>query len=265
MAYSLIWLPDVLESAGLKVARVDGWEARGRGDAGLTLGVICHHTAGSRTGNMGSLGVLIDGRADLPGPLAQLGLGRDGTYYVIAAGRCNHAGKGNWRGLTQGNTNFIGIEAEHTGKADDPWPAVQVGAYHWGVAAILKHVGRSPDFCCGHFEYAEPTGRKSDPTLDMDAFRRAVAGVLTGATPAPRPIPAVEPAGRKRPTLRRGDKGPLVEELQKKLGFDAERADGDFGPKTEAAVREFQRVGSLIPDGIVGPRTWTALDVGATP
>jgi hypothetical protein len=254
----------VLESVGLKVAPVDGWQARGRSDAGVVLGVICHHTAGSRTGNMGSLGVLIDGRADLPGPLAQLGLGRDGTYYVIAAGRCNHAGQGSWQGLTQGNTNFIGIEAENTGKPDDPWPAVQVDAYHRGVAAILKHVGRSPDFCCGHREYAMPAGRKSDPSLDMGEFRRAVAGILSGAAPAPRPIPASESAGRKRATLRRGDTGPLVEELQKKLGFDAERADGDFGPKTEAAVREFQRGCSLVPDGIVGPKTWTALDAGAT-
>ena len=33
------------------------------------------------------------------------------------------------------------------------------------------------------------------------------------------------------------------------------------GPKTEAAVREFQRSHSLVPDGIVGPKTWAALDV----
>lgn len=47
-----------------------------------------------------------------PGPHAQLGLGRDGTFYIIAAGRCNHAGKGNWKGVTDGNGFFIGIEAE---------------------------------------------------------------------------------------------------------------------------------------------------------
>ena len=92
MIYSLTWLPAVLKGAGLKVALVDGWESRGRGEVGPISGVICHHTAGSRVGNMPSLNTLIHGRSDLPGPLAQLGLGRDGTYYVIAAGRSNHAG-----------------------------------------------------------------------------------------------------------------------------------------------------------------------------
>ena len=68
---------------------------------------------------MPSLDTLIQGRSDLPGPLAQLGLGRDGTYYVIAAGKCNHAGAGSWKGVTSGNTDFIGIEAENTGLSND--------------------------------------------------------------------------------------------------------------------------------------------------
>jgi peptidoglycan hydrolase-like protein with peptidoglycan-binding domain len=60
---------------------------------------------------MPSLRVLIEGRSNLPGPLAQLGLGRDGTCYVIAAGRCNHAGAGLWQGVSTGNSSFIGTEA----------------------------------------------------------------------------------------------------------------------------------------------------------
>ena len=75
MPHSLIWLPEVLKLVGLKVSLVDGWEIRGRGDVGNIFGVICHHTGGPKNGNMPSLNTLIKGRSDLPGPLAQLGLG----------------------------------------------------------------------------------------------------------------------------------------------------------------------------------------------
>src|SRR5579864_4033356 len=94
MALSLTWLPEVLENAGLKVAEQPGWRTRGRGEMGDVKGVMCHHTSGPPDGNMPSLGVVTHGRPDLAGPLAQLCLGRDGTFYVVAAGRCNHAGKG---------------------------------------------------------------------------------------------------------------------------------------------------------------------------
>jgi len=265
MTFSLTWLPDVLKEAGLKVALEDGWQERGRGDVGKIFGVICHHTAGPKDGIMPSLNTLIQGRGGnnpLPGPLAQLGLGRDGTYFVIAAGRCNHAGRGEFKGIVNGNTNFIGIEAENTGLPNDsPWPEVQLDAYHRGVAAILKHIGRGADFCAGHKEYALPRGRKDDPDFDMDDFRSSVAAILNGNAPAPALIPSVEPVGPGnpvgRPTLRRGATGDLVKKVQAKVGVNV---DGSFGPKTEAAVRAFQRANSLVPDGIVGPNTWAAFD-----
>lgn len=262
MAHSLTWLPTVLEAAGLKIALVPGWEERGRGNVGQILGVICHHTAGPKDGNMPSLRTLVEGRSDLPGPLSQLGLGRDGTWYVIAAGKANHAGAGNWKGLTAGNTNFIGIEAENTGLAgDSPWPEVQMKAYSRGAAAILKHIGRPVDFCAGHKEYALPPGRKPDPNFDMNAFRQSVSAIMNGTAPPPVLIPAVEPApsggAPARPTLRRDASGEFVRQLQQKLGLTV---DGSFGPKTEAAVRVFQRSRGLVPDGIVGPKTWAILD-----
>jgi N-acetyl-anhydromuramyl-L-alanine amidase AmpD len=262
MTYSLTWLPNVLKDAGLVVAEVEGWQTRGIGNVGPTFGVLCHHTAGRKDGNMPALKTLINGRSDLQGPLSQLGLGRDGTFYVIAAGLAHHAGRGTWMGANQGNLNFIGIEAENTGRDDDwPWPPEQIRAYHHGVAAILKHVGLGPERCAGHKEWALPRGRKPDPNLDMNQFRAEVAAIMRGtASPLPQ-IPKEEPVrpggATRRPTLRRGSENASVKALQRALGLDP---SGLFAAATEAKVREFQRKSRLVPDGIVGPKTWAAID-----
>jgi hypothetical protein len=258
MPFSLTWLAQVLLDAGLKVAEQPGWQNRGRGDVGPIKGVICHHTAGPRNGNMPSLGIIINGRSDLPGPLSQLALGRDGTFFVVAAGRCNHAGRGNWQGFTAGNTNFIGIEAENTGLANDrPWPGIQLDAYRRGVAAILKKIGANAIMCCGHKEYALPHGRKNDPDFDMNDFRQQVAAIMGGTAPAASVIPASDGAGR--PTLRRGATGDLVSQVQTTLNV---AVTGTFDGATEAAIRQFQRDNGLVPDGIIGPRTWASLGIG---
>lgn len=173
------WLADVLRAANCNVVELSGWQERGRpGPFGPIQGILCHHTAGPLTGNASSLGTVIGGRSDLPGPLAQLHLARDGTYTVIAAGRANHAGIGEWQGLTSGNTSFIGIEAENAGTPDDPWPDVQMEAYAKGCAAILNHLNADEIMCAGHKEYALPAGRKIDPSFDMDAFRTKVSAFM---------------------------------------------------------------------------------------
>jgi hypothetical protein len=255
MVYSLTWLPAVLEKAGLKVAEVPDWRTRGRMEMGTVRGVMVHHTAGSPRGNMPTLDLLVKGRPDLPGPLAQLGLGRDGTFYVVAAGKCNHAGAGAWRGVTTGNTSFIGIEAENTGLPDDNWPTIQRDALSRGAAAILAHIMSDATMACGHKEYALPRGRKDDPLFSMPEFREEVANILASGVPPAPLIPLRD--GQSRPTLRRGAQGPLVVTLQQRLGIEN---PGFFGPKTEAAIREVQRTNDLVPDGIVGPKTWAVVD-----
>ena len=256
--YSLTWLPQVLQDAGLKVSECPGWQDRGHGDMGKVLGVLCHHTATpGKKANMPTLNLLITGRSDLAGPLSQLGLGRDGTFYLIAAGRCYHAGAGSFKGITAGNSSFIGIEAENTGGADDiPWPEVQMDAYQRGVAAILKHIGRGAEFCAGHKEYALPKGRKTDPSFDMDPFRAAV-NVLLQNTAIPRSPAPIQPVARA--TLRSGstNDASLVKLVQAKVGVPA---DGVFGPNTLAAVRAFQSANGVTADGIVGPDTWAFIN-----
>lgn len=188
--YSLLWLPQVLRDAGLEVLEHAGWQNRGHGDMGAVQGILCHHTCGPAHGDLPDINVLVDGRPDLGGPLCNLGLGRSGKFYMIAAGKGWHAGKGNWRGVTDGNAHLIGIEAENVGTNDahghptDPWPEVQMDAYRRGCAAILSHVGANSGMAAGHKEYALPKGRKDDPNFDMEAFRAEIAKIM-GQSAAP--------------------------------------------------------------------------------
>ncbi|WP_082853962.1 MULTISPECIES: peptidoglycan recognition protein family protein [Nocardia] len=176
-----VWLADVLRAEGLAVVEHDGWRDRGHGDFRDIRGVICHHTAG---GGSNDWRIVQNGRPDLPGPLAQLVLERDGTYRVIAAGVCWHAGRGSWPGWPTNDANFhtIGIEAVSRGDGTD-WTPAQLDAYKRGCAAILRRIGRDADDCVGHREYSSEG--KIDPTgIDMIAFRRDVQALIDH-TPGP--------------------------------------------------------------------------------
>ena len=65
------------------------------------------------------------------------------------------------------------------------------------------------------------------------------------------------------PTLSIGSTGPDVRRLQvlfvmlKDLEYSD--IDGNFGPKTQERVKDFQQDKSLTPDGVVGPLTWAKL------
>jgi hypothetical protein len=171
-------LADILRNAGLDVIEVAGWKTRGHGVMSSVKGILAHHTAGPATGDFPSLNVVRDGRPDLSGPLAHLGLGRSGTWYVIAAGRCYHAGSTIDDSIF-GNPNAIGIEAEGTGIPSTNtghayWPNVQYESYVRGVKALQAAYGVPTAHVLGHKEAAVPAGRKPDPNFSMDEFRAAL-------------------------------------------------------------------------------------------
>jgi putative chitinase len=56
--------------------------------------------------------------------------------------------------------------------------------------------------------------------------------------------------------LKKGDNNENVKLLQTKLGIEP---IGNFGPKTEEAVKAFQLKNGLTPDGIVGDGTWAKI------
>ncbi len=72
------------------------------------------------------------------------------------------------------------------------------------------------------------------------------------------------------PTLQMGAQGAAVKTLQQLLNQRVSRdymvsVDGIFGAKTEAAVKAFQYSKLLRKDGIVGPKTWQALQTNMPP
>ena len=65
------------------------------------------------------------------------------------------------------------------------------------------------------------------------------------------------------PLLKKGSTGEVVKQLQqalKDLGYDVGAVDGQFGTKTEQAVKAFQQDRGLTVDGIVGDITWLNID-----
>lgn len=165
------------------------------------IGVVVHHTANPQHGDLPSLHLLQHGRADLAGPLVQLGAGREGATASITDGRANHAGRGSdvvaarvradiepstpGPDNADGNTLFIGIEIENAGDHHEPYPAIQIAHVVKVCVVLCKHYGWSANRVIGHKEW---TKRKPDPSFDMPALRAAVREAL-----APTPPPDYNP------------------------------------------------------------------------
>src|SRR5690242_7925281 len=141
----------------MTVVETSGWKSRNHGSMGGVRSIVCHHTAGPTSGNYPSLNTVMNGRPDLKGPLAQLGLARDGSVYVISNGVSWHAGA-TINDSVYGNTWAIGIEAENSGS--QPWREVQVNAYAKLCALLCKHYGIPVSNVKGHKEICYPHGRK---------------------------------------------------------------------------------------------------------
>lgn len=211
------WLAAALRGAGLKVVEQPGWQGRRPGyELTAIEGVVVHHTASPQRSTLATnLAVVTNGNGVAPGPIANLLLWRDGTWYCITDGKANHAGAGGPWGwlpaspagtLSVANARTVGIEAVNDG-VGEPWAAEMVLSYEIGVATILAWIGHGADRVLTHHEWAP--SRKIDPagptggriatlpgtrTWSGDAFRARVAGWLTPPAPTPpAPVPPAPP------------------------------------------------------------------------
>lgn len=142
-----------------------------------------------------------------------------------------------------------------------------------GLVCLFKQDAKNPKkMAHTGFGYKGETcecsnGVEHHKTRDKKWTHWGIPACVDEDIPTPTPTP---PQPEKKPTIRRGSKGPYVVECQKdliRLGYDVGKtgADGIFGKNTEKAVREFQRQHTdadgkpLKVDGIVGEKTWWAI------
>ncbi|MFD0657164.1 peptidoglycan recognition protein family protein [Thermocatellispora tengchongensis] len=172
----LTQLADVAQRTGCPVVEVTGWRTRGHGPQPEVRGIVCHHTAG-----WADMHIVRDGWPGLDGPLSHFWLRRDGTIYVVAAGRCWHNAPST--SPDHDNSSSIGIEAENDGRA--PWPAVQLAAFKALCAELCREFGLTAAAVKGH---KEVNRQKVDPhSIDMTAFRAEVARLMKESPPWPPP------------------------------------------------------------------------------
>ena len=212
------WLPEALRLWGVEVREMNGWKGRGQGDFTDIQGVMVHHTGAANT----TPEIIAFGHSALRGLLSQIHLDPKGIATMCGVGIAYHAGEADpgrggpagqgyvtrpsvtgQKSYTTGNARYIGIEAQHSGSAKDPWPEAQMEAYVRCCAAICWFLGYGTDRVIAHKEYAP--SRKVDPTFQMEGFRRRVQWLLDnppaavlGVAPDPAPpTPAGPPTNKE--------------------------------------------------------------------
>lgn len=150
--------------------------------------------------------------------------------------------------------------AVHSGPGQSArWLQAVVGAWQDGaigpktLAAVADHDHRDilNDMLDLRLRFLR--GRNTWPTFGRGWSRR-VTGVRRDALAMVTTEIAVP--GMAYEVVRRGDQGPWVRKIQQVLGV---RVDGDFGPRTEAALQAWQAENGLEPDGIAGRLTYRAM------
>ena len=210
----LTQLADEYRAAGLKVVEIDGWKSRGRpaSTGGFNpVGSLFHHTGDKADGKAYAEWLATVGRSDLPAPLCQKSIGRDGTVYICAAGRANHAGVAKAVGSVaggDGNELYVGTEVQNTGT--EGYPKAQYDAMVTVAAVDISRITHtSVRTVAAHYETS--TEGKWDPgmpkakggvahngawVLNMETFRADVAArakdlAQSGRKKAPAPAKPV--------------------------------------------------------------------------
>ena len=179
-----------------------------------------------------------------------------------------------YRGVSEiaPNANKVSIGVEMCVEKDGKIAPETIARSIEVIAELCKMYGLSEKDIVRHYDVThKPCPQPFIDNADQFAdFKAKVGAILCPPKPAeeakpvvekptPTPKPAVKPAPKpisKMDTIKLNSRGSAVKTAQAKLKV---KADGIFGPNTQAAVKKFQKANGLTADGIVGPKTWAKL------
>ena len=203
------------------------------------LAQTCHESAGFRTTEEFADGSAYEGRKNLGNTEPGDGPRYKGRGLIQLTGRANYVEYGEALGL-----DLVGQPET----AAEPVISLRIACEFWKRRDLNQFADQDD---------IETITRRINGGLNGLDDRKAnlaKAKAALGGVAAP-------DASAATPVLRRGAKNASVTLLQAKLnaaGYQVS-TDGDFGRGTDAAVKQFQAAKGITADGIVGPKTWTAL------
>lgn len=188
-------------------------------------------------------GQAYEGRADLGN--TQQGDGRlfKGRGLIQLTGRANYASVAKILTLDLVNEPLM---------VNDPYVYLLVSCVFWTQKNINAFCDADDVISVTHAVNGGLTG--IDVRKTYLAHAKKLIAPLVGAS--------ADPPGSGLPVLFRGSTGDAVTNVQRLLvskGYPL-ALDGDFGAATEVAVKHLQVFAALAPDGVVGAKTWAALE-----
>ena len=192
-----------------------GWTTRHNGTGwGDVTGFMWHHTGDDAADDV-DLRIVTNGRAGLPGPLAQFGLRDDGSVDLIAAGAANHAGGGDplvlaavrkgytalpapryihgQAGSISGNPLLYGVETYYSGtRAPTPAVAAMMPRLAAAILNALDRIDNTATWTAkrgiGHKEWQR--GKVDPGSVNCNTLRTQTQHLLD--TPGDAPMSAAE-------------------------------------------------------------------------
>jgi len=134
----------------------------------------------------------------------------------------------------------------HNRPAPAPWSQVALRQTH-GTSFAVPGIGGLSDM--------------SRAEIDLAHLVHGAPAPAPHPTPAPPPAPSQEVNVAALPTLKAGDSGQRVRNMQGLLEANGQPVsiDGQFGSGTANALRSWQGRAGLGADGVCGPHTWSRL------